>query len=266
MSETISQLASGNPAQATDLIPIARSGVNYSITPASIVALVPTTVGPRPNRGNWHGWSCNGTGSAGGAVPYSDGVSTAQNGGGSFGVTYATSNEPQYFTVVTSTNPGCCGLYNCPQYGGFTVGIRASTMQRIMASSGTTVRYWIGAIDSSIGAPIGAEDLQTDAPAVAFIGFRYSTSAGDTNWQAVCTTGSHQTTVDTGIAIDTAAGHVFEMQGSSGSVVFLIDSTIVATIATDVSTDVLRPINDVENLASAVVTMSVAYMYWETTV
>jgi hypothetical protein len=35
----ISDLSSGNPAQAGDLIPIARSGANYSITPASINAL-----------------------------------------------------------------------------------------------------------------------------------------------------------------------------------------------------------------------------------
>lgn len=35
----ISDLTSGNPAQSGDLIPIARSGANYSITPASINAL-----------------------------------------------------------------------------------------------------------------------------------------------------------------------------------------------------------------------------------
>ena len=39
MADTkISGLAAGAPAQATDLIPIARSGANYSITPANILA------------------------------------------------------------------------------------------------------------------------------------------------------------------------------------------------------------------------------------
>src|SRR5258708_5623033 len=35
----ISQLTNGNPAQNTDLIPIARAGANFSVTPASIAAL-----------------------------------------------------------------------------------------------------------------------------------------------------------------------------------------------------------------------------------
>ena len=39
MSSKISQLASGNPAQSSDLLPIARSGANYSITPGSIAIL-----------------------------------------------------------------------------------------------------------------------------------------------------------------------------------------------------------------------------------
>ena len=38
-SEKISQLTSGNPAQSGDLVPIARSGANYSLTAGSIAAL-----------------------------------------------------------------------------------------------------------------------------------------------------------------------------------------------------------------------------------
>ena len=39
MADTkISGLAAGSPAQATDLIPIARSGANYSITPSNILS------------------------------------------------------------------------------------------------------------------------------------------------------------------------------------------------------------------------------------
>src|SRR6266436_872046 len=38
-NKSISQLTSGNPAQNTDLIPIARAGANFSITPQSIAAL-----------------------------------------------------------------------------------------------------------------------------------------------------------------------------------------------------------------------------------
>jgi hypothetical protein len=38
-SEPISGLTNGNPAQAGDLIPVARGGANFSVTPASIAAL-----------------------------------------------------------------------------------------------------------------------------------------------------------------------------------------------------------------------------------
>ena len=38
-SQKISQLPSGNPAQSGDLIPIARDGSNYSVTPQSILGL-----------------------------------------------------------------------------------------------------------------------------------------------------------------------------------------------------------------------------------
>lgn len=38
-SEKISQLTNGNPAQTTDLIPIARDGSNFSVTAASVAAL-----------------------------------------------------------------------------------------------------------------------------------------------------------------------------------------------------------------------------------
>ena len=42
-SEKISQLTSGNPAQSGDLVPIARSGANYSLTAGSIAAAGLTT-------------------------------------------------------------------------------------------------------------------------------------------------------------------------------------------------------------------------------
>jgi hypothetical protein len=38
-NEKISTLPSGNPAQSTDAIPIARSGANYQITAGSIASL-----------------------------------------------------------------------------------------------------------------------------------------------------------------------------------------------------------------------------------
>jgi hypothetical protein len=39
MSQKISQMTSGNPAQQNDIIPIVRSGANYAVTAGSIAAL-----------------------------------------------------------------------------------------------------------------------------------------------------------------------------------------------------------------------------------
>ena len=223
--------------------------------------------GPRPNIGNWHGWSCNYGGNASTAVCYADAVSTAGAGGTTFGQVAATATEPQAYSIITNTDVdlGCSGLYSSNTGSGFTTGILASTMQRVTISATTSIRCWIGAIDASIATPLGANDLQTDTPAHAFIGFRYSTAAGDTTWKAVCTTGSVQTTVDT-LVVPTTTGHVFEMRGVTGGVAFYIDSVLVATILTNVPTVVLRIINDIETLTTATRSMNVAYMYWETSV
>ncbi len=39
----ISALTSGNPAQSSDLIPIARSGANYAVSASSVAALAPVS-------------------------------------------------------------------------------------------------------------------------------------------------------------------------------------------------------------------------------
>jgi hypothetical protein len=52
-SEKISQLTNGNPAQNGDLIPIARGGANFSVTPQSIAALAGSTVIGGAGAGFW---------------------------------------------------------------------------------------------------------------------------------------------------------------------------------------------------------------------
>ncbi len=65
-----------------------------------------------------------------------------------------------------------------------------------------------------------------------FVGFRYSTHAGDTNWQAVTADGSAQTVTDTGVAADTNM-HVFRVAQVSGTgYEFYIDGNLVATNTT----------------------------------
>lgn len=50
-NQKISGLPSGNPAQSTDAIPVARSGANAQVTAASIAALAGATTGPLKGTG-----------------------------------------------------------------------------------------------------------------------------------------------------------------------------------------------------------------------
>lgn len=48
-SQKISQLSDGSPAQSGDLVPIARSGNNYSLTNSSIAAYALSTIAQLPS-------------------------------------------------------------------------------------------------------------------------------------------------------------------------------------------------------------------------
>ena len=62
---------------------------------------------------------------------------------------------------------------------------------------------------------------------------------GTNNWEAWCVTPADATIVDTGIASDTS-WHVFRIEASSGQALFYIDSSLVATITTNVPTQFLE--------------------------
>ena len=98
------------------------------------------------------------------------------------------------------------------------------------------VRVWIALCDLFSG---NTGSLVSDTPALHLIGFRYSTAAGDTTWKAVCTNSATQTTVDTGVAVDTL-GHSFGIAVSQSSISFQIDDVTVATITTNIPANTVR--------------------------
>ena len=111
----------------------------------------------------------------------------------------------------------------------------------------TNARYWLGLgcfnNSSSLGhnsqAITGTTAYASDSPNKTTIGFRYSAGT-DTNWQAVvCNAsvgGGTQTTVDTGVAIDTTNPHIFDFApNSTGTAInFLIDYQLKVTISTNI--------------------------------
>ena len=96
----------------------------------------------------------------------------------------------------------------------------------------TSVRYWIGLFASTPAA--------SDDPTIEGIGFRFSTNASDSNWQAWSNDGSGGGTVtDTGVAIG-GAGTAFDLRficDSDGTTVdFYISSVWVARHTTNLPT------------------------------
>ena len=96
----------------------------------------------------------------------------------------------------------------------------------------THTRCWIGV------SSLNGSNLQTDTPGTAggqFVGFRFSTNAGDTHWMMVTADGVTQTVTSTGVAPDTLL-HQFRVVKVSGGYEFYIDGTLVATNTTHLPT------------------------------
>lgn len=97
----------------------------------------------------------------------------------------------------------------------------------------TDVRMWIGLVANT---NIGPTNMPSSDVAVAtFIGFRYSSSAGDTAWQCVVAhDGTARTVTSSGVAVDTKSHYFsFICNDAGSSVAFYIDGVLVATVATN---------------------------------
>jgi hypothetical protein len=127
-----------------------------------------------------------------------------------------------------------------PGQGQTTLGSTQRFSMRLMTQVSTTARYWVGMMDGSGGQFSGATQNVTDTPNVPYCAFRFSTTT-DTTWKAVCATdSSHQTVVDTGIAINTTASTLFEIAfapaGAPTSATFSLNGSPVATVSTNLPT------------------------------
>ncbi len=117
------------------------------------------------------------------------------------------------------------------QVQNITLGILKDWFAKISILGFTSSRYWNGITDSSTSN--SGNVFFSDTPAANFVGFRFSTGAGDTHYKAICQTGSsNQTVVDTGVSPTVADKLEFKPSGST--VVFYINGITVATISTNI--------------------------------
>jgi hypothetical protein len=103
-----------------------------------------------------------------------------------------------------------------------------TTWQAALLKQITNCRLWVAVGDGGLA----AYDLPS-AGATPAIGFRYSTSAGDTHFKAVASDGATNTFVDTGITPVIDTRYVFFVDGTNpASIVYYINGVQVATITT----------------------------------
>jgi hypothetical protein len=110
--------------------------------------------------------------------------------------------------------------------GDFMIGRRTRWVAWVTPINNTNVRYFFGICDLS-AANMGAND----APTGNYAMFRYSTTAGDTNWQALVGDGAGTETIDTGFAVSNTVMvrlEIFWDETAANSFDFYINGTKVA--------------------------------------
>jgi hypothetical protein len=141
--------------------------------------------------------------------------------------------------IENSSDTAFCGFYGSAgvtRWGvGFDLGLFADfAISTTGESFPSAVRCWVGFVSDTGGAGALATSDSPSASGYNFIGFRYSTVAGDTAWQCVVSNGSADTVVGSGVAGDVHShSFAFQCDDTSGSVTFYIDGNSVATVSTD---------------------------------
>ncbi len=121
-------------------------------------------------------------------------------------------------------------LWNVGQNVSMASDVYVSTVGGVIP---TDVRFFAGVIDSTSPGLVVSTNDNLGTAGNNFIGFRYSTAAGDANWQCITANGVAQTVTDSGIAAD-GKSHSFAFNVVAGTVTFYIDGTSVAVVSTHV--------------------------------
>lgn len=195
-------------------------------------------------------WAAGGGSGGGGSTPQTkrfqqdyvnqyNGGSTGLDGpadAGTMGTFFGKVNANASHGFIEKRIPGgagsLAGFFMNAGFNYFYMGKNLGMFADVMADRITDCRHWVGLCES--GGPDTAFG-GSDNPAQNYIAFRFSTGAGDTNYQAICHDGSSATIVDTGIPGDTSS-HRFAIvcDDTGASVKFYIDGNLVATITTHI--------------------------------
>jgi hypothetical protein len=279
------QIGSGTGASAGSLV-LQTNGVNNGsqqlldlqegkgitlVDNGSGQVTIASSGGNGPRTRGWSGWVTDG---ADGPTP-GTGQGCTPNfslaGGASYTGVAPTATETKMLKMNTSASSSSISGFtdNGDSHTAdsvWTLGILGICEHRVLISSLTHIRVWIGGEN---GYKSGANFWKSDAPPEPTVAFRYSTAASDVNWQCVVTDGTTQVVADSGIPADTV-GHVFAIAFSTPNVLFFIDGTQVGSVAISTTTlstsSAFSGFVSVDNVSSANDrSFSIAYSYWDTT-
>lgn len=120
----------------------------------------------------------------------------------------------------------------------YAMGLNLALLCSMYIKRITDVRMWIGLNNSMGGGTSGAfgssdSFVGGSLAGQSFIGFRFSSVAGDANWKCVTADGSGETVTDSGVTADTKSHRfAFIVDDSVPNVKFYIDGVLVATVTT----------------------------------
>jgi hypothetical protein len=139
---------------------------------------------------------------------------------------------------LSATNPWSFEDYTSAATLNAQAGVTGGSTIRWSQKPLFQARIMLGTSLASLRAYVGmlatwatALGLDTAAASLAGAAFRFSTAAGDTNWQAVTCNGSGQTVQDTGVPPVVAVSQQFEIYDDGTTTFFKINGVPVATSA-----------------------------------
>ncbi|MGA3171480.1 MAG: choice-of-anchor Q domain-containing protein [Chthoniobacteraceae bacterium] len=194
-------------------------------------------------------------------IPYGGGVSLATTG--------ATSASPQsdafYVSYATAAKLNATAGVRGPYTQ--TEGRYGPSLTALIRTDGTASneRYWIALTPSAITADVATSGTTPVAVSTAtrFVGVRYSTSAGDTDWTVVSADGTAASTMDTGVPALPDTAYTIQLDWSvAGQITFTVNGTsVVKTTNLDsVGSSPLGIQANVTSLAAAPHRISISYL------
>jgi hypothetical protein len=173
---------------------------------------------------------------ASGQVYEQIGTSMIQGGQGTTSNTFLTPTATEPATASFIVTQTVQGLYDSfyDQRKLITLGILQDFQMRVMPTGTGNYIIWIGITDANMSPPTPNGIFGNQQPNQNIVGFRFNTAA-DTTWKAYASSSNVSVTiVDTTVAIDTSASHLFEVrQLTAGTLTYHIDGVQKASISTN---------------------------------